>query len=97
MPDGYTTMMQDNLAYYYQALGLSPAGAAQAANQQAPSGAADQAMLQANDKSAVARPARFSPVPFPNMIMSRGYVPKKATTPPGTQIVPSQTKVVTLG
>lgn len=43
--DGYTTMMREHLAGCYQARGLSPAGAVQAANQQAPSSPFDQAML----------------------------------------------------
>jgi len=46
MPDAYTTMMSDHLADCYQACGLSPTGAVQAANQQAPSSAVDQAMLK---------------------------------------------------
>lgn len=103
MPAGYTSsgMMSDHLADCYQAHGLSPDGATQVANQQAPSSTADQAMLAAfspapypemQSKSSGSMPTLFSPAPFPNM-PSTG----KATLPPGTQNVPSQPNVVSMG
>ncbi len=104
MPDVFTTsgMMSDHLADCYQARGISPVGADQVANQQAPSSAVDKAMLGAfspapypemQSKSSGSLPTLFSPAPFPNM-PSTG---KKGTLPPGTQTVPSQPNVVSMG
>ena len=90
MPDAYPSMFRDHLADCYQACGLSPDGATQVANQQAPLSTADQAMLKAMvyDTTMEKKPPVTKLTPTPGT---------QLTPPPGTQTVPSQPNVVSMG